>query len=200
MPRVQSEYSRMVLEGTERELVAACQRGERDAFRALFELHQDRVYSIALRFSGDPAEAMDIAQDTFLKLFSGIRLFRGQSAFETFLYRLVVNCCLDRKRKQRRLIPLIDEWAATLRSTAASPRDELLHSEMRSLVQRAIGKLSADLRMVIVLRYTEGLAYDQIAEVLGCSSGTVASRLNRAHKSLERRLAPWARESGGGYV
>lgn len=200
MPRVQSEYSRMVLEGTERELVAACQRGDRDAFRTLFELHQDRVYSIALRFSGDPAEAMDIAQDTFLKLFSGIRLFRGQSAFETFLYRLVVNCCLDRKRKQRRLIPLIDEWAATLRSTAASPRDELLQTEMRSLVQRAIGKLSADLRMVIVLRYTEGLAYDQIAEVLGCSSGTVASRLNRAHKSLERRLAPWARESGGGYV
>ena len=186
----------MVLEGTERELVAACQRGDREAFRAVFELHKDRVYSIALRFSGDPAAAMDIAQDTFLKLFSCIGDFRGQSTLDTFLYRLVVNNCIDRKRKDRRLLPLLDEWAATLLARERSPSDELLRSEVAANVRAAVEKLAPDLKMVIVLRYTEGLAYDEIAEVLGCSPGTVASRLNRAHKLLERRLG----HLGGGHV
>jgi RNA polymerase sigma-70 factor (ECF subfamily) len=178
----------MVLEGTERELVAACQRGDREAFRAVFELHKDRVYSIALRFSGDPAAAMDIAQDTFLKLFSCIGDFRGQSTLDTFLYRLVVNSCFDRKRKDRRLLPLLDEWAATLFAKEASATEELLRNEVAASVRSAVEKLPQDLRMVIVLRYTEGLAYEEIAEALGCSPGTVASRLNRAHKVLGRRL------------
>ncbi len=189
----------MVLEGAERELVEACQRGDRDAFRAVFELHKDRVYSIALRFTGDPAAAMDIAQDTFVKLFSCIRDFRGQSSLDTFLYRLVVNHCLDRKRRDRRLLPLVDEWAATLFAKDSSPAEELLRSELANTVRQAVEKLAPELRMVIVLRYTEGLAYDEIAEVMGCSPGTVASRLNRAHKVLERRLGHLAPE-GGGFV
>ena len=178
----------MVLEGTERELVAACQRGDRDAFHAVFELHKDRVYSVALRFTGDPAAAMDIAQDTFLKLFSCLRDFRGQSTLDTFLYRLVVNSCLDQKRRDWRLLPLVDEWAATLLDKEASPSEELLRNEMADTVRAAVEKLSPELRMAIVLRYTEGLAYDEIAVAMGCSPGTVASRLNRAHKVLERRL------------
>ncbi|HLK50379.1 MAG TPA: sigma-70 family RNA polymerase sigma factor [Bryobacteraceae bacterium] len=178
----------MVLEGTERELVAACQRGDCDAFRAVFELHKDRVYSIALRFAGDAATAMDIAQDTFLKLFSCIGNFRGQATLDTFLYRLVVNSCFDQKRKDRRLLPLVDEWAAKLLARDAGPGEELLRSEVAANVREAVEKLAPELRMVIVLRYTEGLAYEEIAEVLGCSAGTVASRLNRAHKVLERRL------------
>ena len=187
----------MVLEGTERELVEACQRGDRDAFRALFEIHKGRVYSVALRFSGDPADAMDIAQDAFLKLFSCIADFRGQARLETFIYRLVVNSCLDRKRKARRLLPLVDEWAATLRAREATPSEELLQAERCTRVQGEIEKLAPELRIVIVLRYTEGLAYDQIAEALGCSPGTVASRLNRAHKVLERRLAHLVQPQGG---
>ena len=186
----------MVLEGTERELVAACQRGDRDAYRAIFEIHKDRVYSIALRFTGDPAAGMDIAQDTFLKLFSCIREFRGHSSLDTFLYRLVVNNCLDRKRKDRRLLPLVDEWAATLLAKDASPVEDLLRSEVAETVRAAVEKLTPDLRIVVVLRYTEGLAYEEIAEAVGCSAGTVASRLNRAHKALEKRL----RHLGEGHV
>ncbi|HJT87154.1 MAG TPA: sigma-70 family RNA polymerase sigma factor [Bryobacteraceae bacterium] len=190
----------MVLEGTERELVEGCRRGERDAFRALFETHKDRVYSVALRYSGDPATAMDIAQDTFVKLYSAIRDFRGHSRLDTFLYRLVVNRCLDRKRRERRLLPLASEIAATLRFGGASPSEELLRRERSSRVQEAIARLSPDLRIVVVLRYTEGLAYDQIAEVLGCAPGTVASRLSRAHKILERKLAHLVTNGGGRYV
>src|SRR5258708_37343474 len=96
----------MVLEETDRESVEVCERGEREGFRALFERHKDKVYSIALRYSGDESTAMDIAQDTFLKLYSSIRTFRGESTFESWLYRLVVNSCLERERRERRLMRL----------------------------------------------------------------------------------------------
>jgi len=172
----------------EYELIQACRRGEPDAFRALFEAHKDKVYSIALRFTGDRSLAMDVAQDTFLKLFSSLGEFRGDSAFSTWVYRLVVNACLDHKRRSWRLAPLAGELIAVLRAPGNS-LDALLHSEMRDRVRAAVETLSPDMRMVVVLRYTEGLSYDQIAEVMGCSAGTVASRLNRAHKALERKLS-----------
>jgi RNA polymerase sigma-70 factor (ECF subfamily) len=194
-----SSVVEMVLERSERELVEACQRGERDAFRALFEAHKDRVYSIALRFSGDEALAMDLAQDAFLKLFSCIREFRGDAAFSTWVYRLVVNSCLDHKRRSWRLIPIADELLAVLRAPGDS-LNALLATEMRDRVRRAVEKLTPDLRMVTVLRYTEGLSYDQIACVLGCSTGTVASRLNRAHKALERRLVHFVSTQGARHV
>jgi RNA polymerase sigma-70 factor (ECF subfamily) len=189
----------MVLDGTERELIESCQRGDRDAFRALFEAHKDRVYSIALRYSGNEAAAMDIAQDTFVKLFSAIRDFRGTAHFETWLYRLVVNSCLDQKRRTRRLIPLVGEMLDVLRASGESVLQKILRAELSGRVQSAVGSLSPEQRIVIVLRYTQGLSYEEIAEVLGCSSGTVASRLNRAHKVLERRLAHLAQAKGGSW-
>ncbi|MCU1238425.1 MAG: polymerase, sigma-24 subunit, subfamily [Candidatus Solibacter sp.] len=178
----------MVLECTELELVEGCRRGERESFRVLFETYKDKIYSIALRFSGDESLAMDIAQDTFLKLYSSIADFRGDALFSTWVYRLVVNSCLDHKRRSWRTIPMADDLLAVLRA----PGDALqavLCNEVSERVQRAIEKLPVEQRIVVVLRYTEGLAYEQIAEAVGCSMGTVASRLNRAHKALERRLA-----------
>jgi RNA polymerase sigma-70 factor (ECF subfamily) len=189
----------MVLEGSDRDLVQSCQRGEADAFRGLFERYRDKVFSIALRFSGNQATAMDIAQDTFLKLFSTIRDFRGDSSFDTWIYRMVVNSCLDHRRRAWRLLPLATDHSATLRQ----PGDclsELLRSEMSGRVRSAVDRLAPDLRIAIVLRYTEGLSYQEIADVLGCSAGTVASRLNRAHKLLERRLAVLVKENGGRHV
>ena len=112
----------MVLEESDKELIEACRRGDPDAFRALFELHKDQVYSIALRYSGDPAIAQDIAQETFLKLFTRIGSFRGESDFSSWLYRLVVNSCLDQKRKTRRLAPLLDEALAILQAPDISSR------------------------------------------------------------------------------
>jgi RNA polymerase sigma-70 factor (ECF subfamily) len=187
----------MVLDGTERELIESCQRGERDSFRVLFEAHKDRVYSIALRYSGDEAAAMDIAQDTFLKLFSRIRDFRGEASFESWLFRLVVNSCLDQKRRTRKLIPLLDELRGAIRFSGESVLHAILRAEMSERVQSAVANLPPEQRMVVVLRYTEGLSYEEIADALGCSMGTVASRLNRAHKSLERRLAHLVRAEGG---
>ena len=178
----------------ERELVQACQRGERDAFRTLFEQYRHKAYSIALRFSGDEAAAMDIAQDIFVKLFSSIRDFRGDSSFDTWIYRLVVNCCMDHRRRSWRIATLADHFQQTLRDPGDCLSD-LLRTERGGQVRAAVDRLSPDLRIVIVLRYTEGLSYEQIAEVLGCSEGTVASRLNRAHKRLEQRLSRLMKEN-----
>ena len=189
----------MVLEWSDRELVEACQRGERDAFRALFESYKDKVYSIAFRFAGNEATAMDIAQDTFVKLFSCIRDFRGDARFETWIYRLVVNSCLDHRRRLSRLLPLADGFLGNLRDSSDCLSD-LMRSEMGATVHSAVERLSPDLRIVVVLRYTEGLAYEEIAEVLGCSPGTVASRLNRAHKTLERRLSRLVKNRGDRHV
>lgn len=170
------------------ELLAACQRGSRDAFRCLFEIYRDKVYSIALRYSGNHAAAMDLTQDVFVKLFSRIALFRGDSSFETWLYRLVVNSCLDQKRKLRRIVPLLGEAIRRLYTEERVTRD-LIRCETQRSVQAAIARLSPDLRITIVLRYTEGLSYEEMADAMNCSSGTVASRLNRAHKLLARRLS-----------
>jgi RNA polymerase sigma-70 factor (ECF subfamily) len=178
----------MVLEETDKDLLAGCQRGEPEALRALFDRHKDKVYSIAVRYSGDRTVAMDIAQDAFLKFFSGIRGFRGDSSFEAWLYRIVVNSCFDHKRKTRRLMPMVDELLAGLRAPGHSALDEMLRSELSGRVRSAVSGLPPEQRIVIVLRYTQGLSYDEIAEILGCSTGTVASRLNRAHKILGRRL------------
>jgi RNA polymerase sigma-70 factor (ECF subfamily) len=178
----------MVLEETGRDLVEGCQRGEPEALRALFERHKDRVYSIALRYSGDRTVAMDIAQDAFLKMFSGVRNFRGDSSLDAWVYRIVVNSCFDQKRRTRRLAPLVDEMLGALRAPGQSALDEVLRSELSGRVRSAVAGLPPEQRMVIVLRYTQGLSYDEIAEILGCSAGTVASRLNRAHKILARRL------------
>jgi len=179
----------MVLQESGTELIERCQRGDPDAFRALFEKHKDMVYSVALRYSGDAAVAQEIAQDTFLKLFSTISSFRGDSTFDAWLYRMVVNSCFDQKRRTRRLTPLLDEVLTALRTSDVSVLDEVLRAEMSTHIRDVVESLAPDQRMVVVLRYTQGLSYDEIAGILGCASGTIASRLNRAHKVLERRLS-----------
>jgi len=187
----------MVLEGNDRELIDACQRGDYDAFRSLFEAHRDKVYSIALRYSGNEAAAMDIAQDTFLKLLSRISEFRGEASFESWLYRVVVNSCLDYQRRGRRWMPFLADFFDAVAAPAESVLQRLLQAEEQDQVQRTIAKLPPDQRIVIVLRYTEGLSYEEIAQILGCSQGTVASRLNRAHKLLGRRLSHLREVRGG---
>jgi RNA polymerase sigma-70 factor (ECF subfamily) len=176
-----------------RDVIEACQRGDQEAFRVLFDTHKDRVYSIALRYAGDSATAMDIAQDTFLKLLSSIQQFRGDASFESWLYRLVVNACLDYHRKRRRFLPLLEDGLEQALDVFRGPREsalnDLLREEQEERVQQVVAQLPEEQRIVVVLRYTDGLSYEEIADVLGCRRGTVASRLNRAHKALERRLS-----------
>jgi RNA polymerase sigma-70 factor (ECF subfamily) len=176
-------------------VVESCQQGDREAFRLLFETHKDKVYSIALYFfGGDEALAGDITQQVFLKLFTRISQFRHQSEFTTWLYRLTTNTCIDEQRKRRRFSPLPDTLAATggahNNSGAGVPAAEarFMRREMADSVRDAILTLKPKLRIAILLKYFEELSYEEIAAVLNCSKGTVASRLNRGHRILAQRL------------
>jgi RNA polymerase sigma-70 factor (ECF subfamily) len=179
----------MIEPGVDKHLIEACQAGDREAFRLLFESYKDRVFSIAVySFGGDESAARDVSQQIFLKLMTSISQFRGDSAFTTWLYRLVVNACTDEQRKRRRFLPF--GW-----STASDKVEERRPQEKRyakleiaDSVQSAIKQLKPKLRMAILLKYVEDLSYEEIAGVLGCSKGTVASRLNRGHRALARKL------------
>ena len=160
-------------------LLDACRNGDRDAFGELFDLCRDRVYAIALHYTGEPAAAADVTQDVFMRLFSRLTQFRGQCAFMTWLYRIVANAALDYRRSRARLAPL-DE-ATTFASVAAMQSDEVERRQNASQVRAALATLRPKLRIALVLRYVEELSYEEIGEVLGASSGTVASRLSRAH-------------------
>ena len=170
-------------------LIAACQRGDREAFRLLFEAYKDRVYSVALYFfGGDAAQAADVTQQVFLKLFTKIAQFRAEAEFTTWLYRLTTNACVDEQRKRRRLTQF-DEAAAPARVQRGTAQEERhARREVAERVQTAVAELKPKLRVAILLKYFEGLSYEEMAAVLGCSKGTVASRLNRGHKALARRL------------
>src|SRR5689334_9434791 len=136
----------MVLDANDREVIEGCQRGDWDAFRLLFEAHKDRVYSIALRYCGNESAAMDIAQETFLKLLSSIQDFRGSASFESWLYRIVVNRCLDHQRRGRRLMPFLDGLLDIVTAPAESTLDELLRAEMSNDIQKIVGTLPAEQR------------------------------------------------------
>jgi RNA polymerase sigma-70 factor (ECF subfamily) len=143
-----------------------------------------------------------VTQQVFLKLFTRIGGFRHESNFKTWLYRLVANECMDEFRKSRRLIPLDffrpasgeerdeDRGAVEIKDWRQEPLQEerLARLEVSEAVIAALAQLKPKLRMAIVLKYFEDLSYEQMAETLGCSMGTVASRLNRGHKELARRL------------
>jgi len=167
-------------------LLTACCQGDRDAFAELFDLCRDRVYSIAWHMCGDRAAAADITQDVFMKLLVRLPQFRGRSAFSTWLYRIAVNTALDYRRSRRRTAGF-EELPAEL-STAAE-ENGYERAERRSRIRAALLTLPAKLRAPIVLRHVEGLSYEEIAAAIGVSTGTVASRLSRAHVRLARELA-----------
>ena len=171
-------------------VIEACQDGDREAFRLLFEAYKDRVFSIAVySFSGDETAASDVSQQIFLKLITSIRQFRGESAFTTWLYRMVVNACTDEHRKRKRLLPFGDSVPVTRIEDRRPQEKHFARLELSDSVQAAIKELTPKLRMPILLKYVEGLSYEEIAGVLGCSKGTVASRLNRGHQSLAKKLS-----------
>src|SRR5215510_8988660 len=171
-------------------VIVACQQGDREALRVLFERYKDRVYSVAFySCNRDGAAAEDVTQQVFLKLISRIGQFRGDSEFATWLYRLVVNICLDEHRKRKRLVALTDLTLMKKGVRESSQSVRYAQRELSQHVQAAIAELSPKLRLPILLKYIQGFSYEEIAQVMLCSKGTVASRLNRGHKALARRLA-----------
>lgn len=171
------------------EIVAACRSGDRDAFRALYDLYKDRVYSIAHYYlHGDQAAASDVTQHVFLKLMTSIGDFRGDAEFSTWLYRLVVNACMDvgRRRKSNE----VSSGRSHLEKLPGpdSQEEDYARVQMANSVRAAVSALPPKFRIAVLLRYFEDLSYEQMAKALHCSMGTVASRLSRGHKLLAERL------------
>jgi RNA polymerase sigma-70 factor (ECF subfamily) len=171
-------------------IIEACRRGDREAFRVLYEGYKDKVYSMALHFfHGDAAAAADVSQHVFLKLICNISQFRGDSGFSTWLYRLVVNACVDGTRRADARATTTDPAILDGLPAASSYEDDFARDEMARSVQAAVSTLAPKIRIAILLRYFEDLSYAEMAEVLNCSIGTVASRLSRGHEMLSQKLA-----------
>lgn len=169
------------------------------AFEIVYERYKDRVYGTACRILNDRTLAADVTQETFLQILRKARKFNFRSAFSSWLYRVAVNLCIDARRKQSRRRPLslsepeVAAWADRAdrrREPTEAPETAANREELTHAIERAIADLNPKLATVVVLRYVDGLGYEEIAEVLAMPLGTVKSRLNRAHSALESQLGP----------
>jgi RNA polymerase sigma-70 factor (ECF subfamily) len=192
--------------------IARARKGDHDAFRVLVERYQERAYGLALRVLRDEEWARDVVQEGFLKVYRSLDRFEGRSSFYTWLYRIVLNLCLDAKRSDRsnrqvewdETAPLeADPGSADAVSAAhqefEGPAGSLERAELREFMARAIEQLPDDARQTLLLREVEGLSYAEIAECLGVPKGTVMSRLHHARRRVREVLvASGALDGSGG--
>ena len=182
---------------TEQELVLRAQKGDDEAFAQLMRDNEKRVYNLTLRMMGNPEDAMDLAQETFLNAWRGLKFFKGDSAFSTWVYRLASNACIDHLRKQKRrqnlsaAVSLDDEEGESqtdVPDERYQPEAELERQERRRAVERGLNQLSEEHRQVLVMREVQGLSYQEIGDVLDLEAGTVKSRIARARLALRNIL------------
>ena len=188
----------------DRALVDRARAGDIGAFELLVRRYQGWVFTLAARMLGDRAEAEDMAQEIFLKAYRGLKTFKGASRFSTWLYAIASHHCLNHLEARRRR-PLL-HWPARDRpdqagkdpqaivdrlADPAPPADALLEkADLTRLVQAELANLTAEHRIILVLRDIQGLSYEQIAETLRLELGTVRSRLHRARMEMRARLTP----------
>ena len=182
---------------TEQELVSAAKAGDQQAFEQLVLDNQNKVYSLALRLTGDREEAADLAQEAFLKAWQGLPAFQGESSFATWIYRLATNVCIDYLRKQKRRrqveseVSLDDEelsWTEPA-DWSQDPHRQLERSEQGRALARGLEALPEQQRQILVLRELSGLSYQEISQKLGLDMGTVKSRIARGRMALRKILA-----------
>lgn len=175
----------------EEKLIASARDGVQAAFGELVARHQDRIYALAFRLTGNADEAADLAQETFLKAWRGMRSFRGASSFHTWLFRITVNEARSRIRYRA-----VRPAAASLDdrndcpACGEDPSAQASRAERKEIVQQALLRLDPEQRMMVLLRDIEGRDYAEIGELLECPSGTVKSRLHRARMALKELLEP----------
>jgi RNA polymerase sigma-70 factor (ECF subfamily) len=178
----------------DRELVERAARGDRDAFGLLVERHQDRAFNVAYQVVRNRDDALDVAQEAFARAYTSLGSFKGQASFTTWLHRIVVNLAIDAVRRRRRTAaPYDDRQGAadepqTEVPAAGDPASALHLKQVRALLARGLDALPPAHRAVLVLREIEGMSYDAIAKTVGCSPGTVMSRLFYARRKLQQAL------------
>ena len=179
-------------------LVVKVQKGDKTAFDVLVLKYQHKVIKVIMRYVRDPSEAMDVAQEAFLKAYRAMPRFRGDSAFYTWLYRIAINTAKNHLVAARRR-PLDydldpqdpDQYDMQGRlSDGDTPEGLVLSEEIKDTVNRAIQNLPEDLRTAIILREVEGMSYEEIAQTMECPVGTVRSRIFRARETIDKKLRP----------
>jgi RNA polymerase sigma-70 factor, ECF subfamily len=181
----------------DREAVRRVQAGDTEAFEPLVEKYKRKVFRLAYQVLRDQEEALDTAQEAFVKAFRALPAFKGDSAFYTWLFRITMNVALDRKRQRSTRAKSLgaedvppEEWERTATSTDPDPEDVATGAERRERIRKGLESLSEHHRAIIILSDIEGLQYREIAEVLGIPMGTVMSRLHHARKRLREVLGP----------
>ena len=183
----------------DRVLVDRCRQGDPQAFARLMSLHERMVYNLAARLLGDAEEAKDLAQEVFLQVYRTLGRFEGRSTLKTWIYRIVVNQCRNRRRWWRRrrqerscplegLTPAEEARLAEAGPRTEGPEERLQRREQDRAVRAALLRLSFEHRAVLLLREVEGLSCVEIAGALSVAEGTVKSRLSRAREALRRAL------------
>src|SRR5947207_14099339 len=196
---MQTEATPAQADVSELDLVRRCQAGDTEAFDELVSRYRTRVFSMIYNMVHTEQDAWDLAQDSFFKAWKSIQRFRGQSSFYTWIYRIVMNVTIDWLRKKHvkgagiefdDAIELreIDPSSRTVPKTEALPYETMERNEIRGRIEQAIDELSAEQRAVILMKEIEVMQYHEIAEALGCSIGTVMSRLFYARKKLQNLL------------
>ena len=195
----------------EASIVAELKAGSEDAYAWLIAQFHQPVYSLVYRILDDPMDAPDTTQEVFIKVFRGIRRFNGESSLKTWIYRIAIHEASNRRRwffrhkakessMERREngdgTSLLG-YSDTLVDDTPSPFEEVMHEEVRTKVEEELKKLGEPYRTTVILRDIEEMSYEQIAEVMETSLGTVKSRLVRGREQLRKRLERYARELGG---
>lgn len=183
---------------TDKELVARVQQGDKQAFDLLVLKYQNRIIKLVSRYVREPADAMDVAQEVFLKAYRALPNFRGESAFYTWLYRISINTAKNHLvSMSRRPAEAHPENAdgehidiESLQKDIENPENLLYAEEIKHTILDAMDKLPEDLRVAITLREVEGLSYDEIAHAMDCPIGTVRSRIFRAREAVDMKLKP----------
>jgi RNA polymerase sigma-70 factor (ECF subfamily) len=178
---------------SESALIKQAQKGDHDAFAALVNEHQRYVYNLALRVVKDENEALDLAQETFVRAWTALPNFRGQSQFRTWLYRIATNLCYNRLPNLRRsLNDLGDDMMENIPESDSifdNPARELESNEIKSYLQQAVEGLDENYRLLISMRYQNELSYEEIATTLNLPLGTVKTGIFRAKAQLRNALA-----------
>jgi RNA polymerase sigma-70 factor (ECF subfamily) len=190
----------------ELEIIDRVRRGETDAFEALVLDNQKKVYNLALKMTGNDNDALDISQEAFIKAYTGLKNFRGDSRFSVWMYRLVYNLCIDFGRKKQRsevssLTYINDdgEYAdLEVPDLRHAPESEAEKRELREAVSKGIDALPPKHKEILVMREITGMSYEDIALTLNISEGTVKSRLSRARLSLASLLNDYGTFYGNG--
>ncbi|NLV73947.1 MAG: sigma-70 family RNA polymerase sigma factor [Chloroflexi bacterium] len=172
-------------------LIARCQRGDAAAFADLVAITQNSVFNMAYRILSNREDAQDAAQEVYVRVWQGLPGYRSDSKFSTWLYRVTVNTCLNRKRQLRRELLTVEDDAIleTVPEPSADPLHETLRNEWSNRIWKAVDALSDKYRLVITLFYQEELSYAEIAGLLTLPIGTVKAHLNRARLALAKSLS-----------